>query len=66
MRVNRYSGSGLIQSAEIASTNTAPFGSVRVIYKSSGVPGVVEGNFFYSASIRLDQRYLLSRISFRG
>jgi hypothetical protein len=48
MRVNGYNGNGLIQSAEIGSTKAATYGSVKVVYKSSGVPGVVEGNFFYT------------------
>lgn len=47
MRVNGYTG-GFIKGAEIATLNSAPYGSVRVQYKSSGVPGVCEGNFFYT------------------
>ncbi|KAJ7593269.1 concanavalin A-like lectin/glucanase [Mycena floridula] len=46
MKVSAYS-SGKVQSAEIVSDNTAMYGSVRVVYKSSSTKGVVEGSFFY-------------------
>lgn len=68
MRVNGYTG-GFIKGAEIATLNSAPYGSVRVQYKSSGVPGVCEGNFFYSAfpfgrlSIPLEMSLLMELFS---
>ncbi|KAF8893413.1 concanavalin A-like lectin/glucanase domain-containing protein [Infundibulicybe gibba] len=48
MKVNRYSGSGSIQSSEISTQATFQYASVRTVLKSSTTPGVVEGNFMYA------------------
>jgi hypothetical protein len=47
MKVSAFTGSGSIQSSEIATNDVFKYASVRTVVKSSGVPGVVEGNFFY-------------------
>ncbi|KAF8064210.1 concanavalin A-like lectin/glucanase domain-containing protein [Lyophyllum atratum] len=47
MKVSAYTGSGSILSSEIATDDVFKYASVRTVLKSSGVPGVVEGNFFY-------------------
>ena len=47
LKVSAYEGSGNVQSAEIVTNDIFKYGSVRTVLKSSGVPGVVEGNFFY-------------------
>lgn len=46
-KVSAYSGSGAIQSAEMATQDHFKYASVRTVQKSSRTPGVVEGNFFY-------------------
>ncbi|KAJ7599604.1 concanavalin A-like lectin/glucanase domain-containing protein [Mycena floridula] len=46
MKVSAFT-SGVVHCAEITSDNTAEWGSVRVVYKSSTTKGIVEGNFFY-------------------
>ncbi|RDB17495.1 Beta-glucanase [Hypsizygus marmoreus] len=46
MKVSAYTG-GSVQSAEIVTEDTFKYASVRTVLKSSGVPGVCEGNFFY-------------------
>src|ERR1700733_9418732 len=47
LKVSAYKGNGSVQSSEIVTQETFKFASVRTVLKSSGVPGVVEGNFFY-------------------
>lgn len=47
MKVDSYSGSGLIRSSEIATVDTFQYASVRTVLKSSKTAGVCEGNFFY-------------------
>jgi len=47
LKVSAYTGSGSIQSSEISTNDVFKYASVRTVLKSSGVPGVVEGNFFY-------------------
>ena len=47
LKVNAYTGNGSVQSAEIVTNSMFKYASVRTVLKSSGVPGVVEGNFFY-------------------
>jgi hypothetical protein len=49
MKVSAYNGNGNIISSEIATNDRFKYASVRTVLKSSGVPGVVEGNFFYRA-----------------
>ncbi|CAA7260642.1 unnamed protein product [Cyclocybe aegerita] len=48
LKVNAYSGSGPVIGAEIGTLEQFLYGSVRTVQRSSSVPGVVEGNFFYS------------------
>ena len=47
LKVSAYNGTGNVQSSEILTQDIFKFASVRTVLKSSGVPGVVEGNFFY-------------------
>ncbi|PFH53721.1 glycoside hydrolase family 16 protein [Amanita thiersii Skay4041] len=48
LKVNAYNpSSGQVVSAEMATTDQFLYASVRTVLKSSGVPGVVEGNFMY-------------------
>ncbi|KAG6832576.1 hypothetical protein H0H87_001232 [Tephrocybe sp. NHM501043] len=47
MKVSAYSGSGAVLSSEIVTDDLFKYASVRTVLKSSGVGGVVEGNFFY-------------------
>ncbi|KAF8149497.1 concanavalin A-like lectin/glucanase domain-containing protein [Crassisporium funariophilum] len=49
MKVNAFFGTGSIGSAEFATLEHFQYGSVRTVQKSSSVPGVVEGNFFYAS-----------------
>jgi hypothetical protein len=47
LKVSAYQGNGSVQSSEIVTNDIFKFASVRTVLKSSGVSGVVEGNFFY-------------------
>jgi hypothetical protein len=47
LKVSAYQGNGSVQSSEMVTNDIFKFASVRTVLKSSGVPGVVEGNFFY-------------------
>jgi hypothetical protein len=47
LKVSAYHGTGSVQSSEIVTNNLFKFASVRTVLKSSGIPGIVEGNFFY-------------------
>jgi hypothetical protein len=47
LKVSAYQGSGSVQSSEIVTQDIFKFASVRTVLKSSGIPGVVEGFFFY-------------------
>ncbi|KAG5643179.1 hypothetical protein DXG03_001383 [Asterophora parasitica] len=47
MKVSAYRGSGSVLSSEILTNDLFKYASVRTVLKSSGVPGVCEGNFFY-------------------
>ena len=47
LKVSAYGGTGSVQSSEIVTQDIFQFASVRTMLKSSGVPGVVEGSFFY-------------------
>jgi hypothetical protein len=47
LKVSAYQGNGSVQSSEVLTDDTFKFASVRTVLKSSGIPGVVEGNFFY-------------------
>ena len=46
LKVESVTGNA-VPSAEIVTTDTLKYASVRTVLKSSPVPGIVEGNFFY-------------------
>ena len=46
LKTSAYS-SGNVQCAEVTTSNTFKYASVRTVLKSSPTAGIVEGNFFY-------------------
>ena len=46
LKVDAFTGDS-VHSAEIITTDKLKYASVRTVLKSSPVPGIVEGNFFY-------------------
>jgi hypothetical protein len=46
LKVDPFTGNA-VPSAEIFTTDRLKYASVRTVLKSSSVPGIVEGNFFY-------------------
>ena len=64
--VNAYDGGDYVYSAEIASDQTTLYGSLRTVLKSSGVPGVCEGLFFYSEFDATRIRVAVTKCSCRG
>jgi len=63
LRVQAYPGSGNVKAAEIQTTYSFKYGSVRTYMKSSSTPGVCEGNFLYSAATNeVDWEILTSNI----
>ncbi|KAJ3512935.1 hypothetical protein NLJ89_g3238 [Agrocybe chaxingu] len=63
LKVNAYSGSGPVIGAEIGTLEQFLYGSVRTVQRSSSVPGVVEGNFFYKSNTQeIDFEILTSTI----
>jgi hypothetical protein len=47
LKVSAYSGSGNVLGAQVSTESQIKYASVRTVQKSSKVPGVREGNFFY-------------------
>ncbi|KAI5826513.1 glycoside hydrolase family 16 protein [Schizophyllum commune Tattone D] len=64
--VNAYDGGDYVYSAEIASDQTTLYGSLRTVLKSSGVPGVCEGLFFYKGDNNEADWELLTTTSLEG
>ena len=46
LKVDAFTGD-FVHGAEIITTDKLKYASVRTVLKSSPVPGIVEGNFFY-------------------
>ncbi|KAF6763223.1 concanavalin A-like lectin/glucanase domain-containing protein [Ephemerocybe angulata] len=63
LKVNAYSGSGNVIGAEFSTNEEFTYVSVRTVQKSSSVPGVCEGNFFYKDQVaEIDFEILTSTI----
>ncbi|KAF5326278.1 hypothetical protein D9611_000486 [Ephemerocybe angulata] len=63
LKVNAYSGSGNVIGAEFSTNAEFKYVSVRTVQKSSSVPGVCEGNFFYKDQVaEIDFEILTSTV----
>lgn len=51
LKVNAYDDSGHVNGGEVVTNDKFMYGSLRTVLKSSGVPGVVEGVFFYCETL---------------
>lgn len=61
MKVSAYANDQNVLSSQITSNESFKYASVRVVQKSSGVPGVCEGNFFYCMFLYWGLRTPLTR-----
>ncbi|KAJ2930252.1 hypothetical protein H1R20_g6821, partial [Candolleomyces eurysporus] len=63
LKVSAYSGSGNVLGAQVSTQSQIKYASVRTVQKSSKVPGVREGNFFYrDSNAEIDMAILTSTI----
>lgn len=53
LTVKSYAGSGPVSSAEISTTAEFTYCSARTVMKTSSVPGVCVGSFFYQSDVSL-------------
>ncbi|TRM69294.1 glycoside hydrolase family 16 protein [Schizophyllum amplum] len=66
LTVNAYDGGEYVNSAEIATGESTLYGSLRTVLKSSGVPGVCEGMFFYKNDQQEADWEILTTTSFEA